>query len=134
MYHGWNGWGACLSGIVQPKNPIGDRIRELRRAHDLTQEALAGKVGVSKGQVIRYETKGAVPSADVLSKMADLFGTTVDVLVNGHAPDKAQAALKSAELLKHFRQLEELPDADLQMFVKLIAAYLRDHKTRQAYA
>lgn len=119
---------------MQPKNPIGDRIRELRRAHDLTQEALAGKVGVSKGQVIRYETKGAVPSADVLSKMADLFGTTVDVLVNGHAPDKAQAALKSAELLKHFRQLEELPDADLQMFVKLIAAYLRDHKTRQAYA
>jgi len=118
---------------AKPKNPIGDRIRELRRAQDLTQEALAKKVGVSKGQVIRYETKGAVPSADVLSRMADLFGTTVDVLVNGHAPDKAQGALKNAELLKHFRQLEELPEDDLKMFVKLIGAYLRDHKAKQAY-
>ena len=44
-----------------------------------------------------------------------------------------QAALKNAELLKHFRQLEELPDDDLKMFVKLIGAYLRDHKAKQAY-
>ena len=54
-------------------------------------------------------------------------------MVNGHAPDKEQAALKNAELLKHFRQLEELPDDDLKMFVKLIGAYLRDHKAKQAY-
>jgi len=40
----------------------------------------------------------------------------------------------NAELLKHFRQLEELPDDDLKMFVKLIGAYLRDHKAKQAYA
>ena len=81
----------------------------------------------------RVPEGGAVPSADVLSRMADLFGTTVDVMVNGHSPDKAQAALKNAELLKHFRQLEELPDDDLKMFVKLIGAYLRDHKAKQAY-
>ena len=56
-------------------------------------------------------------------------GFAVDV-----APDKAQAALKNAELLKHFRQLEELPEDDLKMFVKLIGAYLRDHKAKQAYA
>lgn len=116
------------------KDSIGTRIRDLRRAHDLTQDELSKKIGVSKSQIIRYENRGAVPAADVLSKMADLFGTTVDVLVNGHAPDKAQAALKNAELLKHFRQLEELPDDDLRMFVKLIGAYLRDHKAKQAYA
>ena len=44
------------------------------------------------------------------------------------------AALKNAELQKHFRQLEELPDDDLKMFVKLIGAYLRDHKAKQAYS
>ncbi len=86
------------------------------------------------GQVLRYENKNVQPPANVLSKLADLFGTTVDVLVNGNAPDKAQAALKNAELLKHFRQLEELPEDDLKMFVKLIGAYLRDHKAKQAYA
>lgn len=37
-------------------------------------------------------------------------------------------------MLKHFRQLEELPEDDLKMFVKLIGAYLRDHKAKQAYA
>jgi hypothetical protein len=47
---------------------------------------------------------------------------------------EAQAALKNAELLKHFRQLEELPEEDLKMFIKFIAAYLRDHKAKQAYS
>lgn len=113
---------------------LGTRIRQFRRSQGFTQTQLAQKIGVSKSQVLRYENKNVQPPANVLSKLADLFGTTVDVLVNGNAPDKAQAALKNAELLKHFRQLEELPEADLQMFVKLIGAYLRDHKAKQAYA
>jgi hypothetical protein len=34
---------------------------------------------------------------------------------------------------EHLRQRGELPDDDLKMFVKLIGAYLRDHKAKQAY-
>ncbi len=92
------------------------------------------RIGVSKSQVNRYENKGIQPPADILSKIADLFGTSVDFLINGQSEEKAKATLKNAELLKQFKQMEDLPEEDRMTVIKFLGAYLRDFKAKQAYA
>jgi transcriptional regulator with XRE-family HTH domain len=113
---------------------LGTRIQELRKQNGYSQVELGQKVGVSKSQVNRYENKEVQPPADILNKMADLFGTSVDYLINGQSEEKAKATLKNAELLKHFKQVEELPDDEQLTVIKFVGAYLRDFKAKQAYA
>ena len=50
------------------------RIRELRDSKNLSQEALAEKVGVSKSGVAMWETKGVVPRKETLEKIINHTG------------------------------------------------------------
>ena len=112
---------------------LGNRIQELRKQHKLSQVEFAKKVDISKSQLIRYEGKGVQPPAHTLNKMAELFGTSVDYLINGNTGEKAQSTLRDAELIKQFRHIEELPEDEKNTIIKVITAYVRDFKTRQAY-
>lgn len=113
---------------------LGSRIQTLRKSLGYSQVELGQRIGVSKSQVNRYENKGIQPPADILSKIADLFGTSVDFLINGQSEEKAKATLKNAELLKQFKQVEDLPEEDRMTVIKFLGAYLRDFKAKQAYA
>lgn len=66
---------------------------------------------------VRWCAAGGIRYPHVAQVVVKVEGNILQVR---RARDKAQAALKNAELLKHFRQLEELPEDDPQMFVKLI--------------
>jgi len=59
----------------------------------MIQANLAAKVGLAYVQIGRYEKRGAVPSADVLAKLASALNTTTDFLMHGSAQDKASAQI-----------------------------------------
>lgn len=115
------------------KGLLGKRIVELRKMKGLSQSDLAQRVSLSYAQIGRYETKGVQPPAEILKRMADALDTTVDFIVNGANDEKAKASLKDAELLRYFKDMEVLPDSEKSTLVKLIGAYIRDFKARQAY-
>ncbi|MFN7911778.1 MAG: hypothetical protein ACK5QC_08120 [Bacteroidota bacterium] len=46
----------------------------------------------------------------------------------------AKASLKDAELIRYFKDMETLPQSEKSTLIKLIGAYIRDFKARQAYA
>jgi len=112
---------------------LGNRIQELRKKQKLSQVELAVRINVSKSQMIRYETKGVQPPADILNKLADVLGTSVDYLINGNTGEKAQAALKNTELLQKFKEVETLPEREQSVLLEIIGAYIRDFRTKQAY-
>ena len=68
---------------------LGQRIQELRRAHDLSQEALGEKLGVSRQAVSRWEMDGAVPEVDKLIAMGRLFGVDLNSLLQVDQPEPA---------------------------------------------
>lgn len=65
------------------------RLRRLRRQANLTQQELANEIGVSVRTVINYEQGRCLPrQTQVISRMGDLFGVSVDYLMSIHAtPD-----------------------------------------------
>jgi transcriptional regulator with XRE-family HTH domain len=115
-------------------NTLGERIQQLRKANSITQQDLGSKIDISHPQIVRYETKGVQPPADVLNKLAEVFGVSIDYLVNGNTNEKAQQTLKDAELIKEFQKIEELPQEEKSTIVKVISAYVRDFKTKQSYS
>jgi len=119
---------------MSQKNKLGSRIIELRKAKNWSQSQLADKVGVSYAQIGRYETKGSQPPAAVLKKIADALDTTVDFLINGNTEDKAKATLQDAEVIRYFKEVDTLPAEDKQALIRVIAGFIRDVKTKQAYA
>lgn len=60
--------------------PIGKNLRELRRARNLTQEELAGILGVTYQAVSKWERGDGCPDIALLPGMATFFGVTLDTL------------------------------------------------------
>jgi len=116
------------------KENLAIRIQELRKQKGWSQIELAEKIGLSKAQMSRYETKNVQPPANTLNKIATTLDTTVDFLISGDKTEKAKAALKNSELLQSFKEMDVLPEQEQTMLVKIIRAYVRDFKARQTYA
>lgn len=60
---------------------IGERLSQLRKEAQIKAEELGIFVGVKKRMVFLYEKNTAKPSFDVLVKIADYFGVSLDYLV-----------------------------------------------------
>ena len=60
---------------------LGQRIREHRRRAGMSQEALARQLDVSRQAVTKWESGQSAPSTENLFRLAELFHTTVDLLL-----------------------------------------------------
>ena len=58
-----------------------DNLKTMRKAKGYTQEELAIKLNVVRQTVSKWEKGLSVPDADVLSKIADVLDTKVDILL-----------------------------------------------------
>lgn len=70
---------------------IGNRIMYCRKKLNITQDALAQKLGVTNQAVSKWELDQACPDIQLLPALADVFGIAIDELF-GRAPQKAEAA------------------------------------------
>lgn len=66
-----------------------ERLAELRRAHNLSQEELAEKLGVSRQAVSKWERAESSPDTDNLIALAKLYGVSLDELLGLKLPGRA---------------------------------------------
>jgi transcriptional regulator with XRE-family HTH domain len=74
-------------GVVVMNIQIGDKIKELRSARNITQADLANMIGVTPSAVSSYETIERQPSYDVLIKLAACFNVSTDFLLGFNKRD-----------------------------------------------
>ena len=110
---------------------IGERIKELRKAKKLTQSQLAEIVGMSYIQIGRYETQKSNPSSEVLQKLANALDTSTDFLMQGDSDEIISAQLTDKELLKQFKQVEQLNSDDKHLIKTFIDAFLTKRQIQQ---
>ncbi|XEC93645.1 helix-turn-helix domain-containing protein [Paenibacillus tarimensis] len=60
---------------------IGERLRALRKANNMTQEQLAKIINSAKSTVSQYENNINEPDIETIMKLADCFGVSVDHLL-----------------------------------------------------
>ncbi|MDO5096208.1 MAG: helix-turn-helix domain-containing protein [Peptostreptococcaceae bacterium] len=59
-----------------------DNIAALRKRKNFSQEQLAEKIGVSRQTLSKYETGESLPDIDKCRLIAEVFGVSMDELVN----------------------------------------------------
>lgn len=64
---------------------IGSRIARLRKAKNMTQEALAEQMGVSSQAVSKWEKDLSCPDIAALPKLGQMLGVTTDELLTGQS-------------------------------------------------
>jgi len=60
---------------------IGETIRDLRRSHNITQEALAAMLGVTSQSVSQWENGRTMPDVSLLAPLAHIFDVSADVIL-----------------------------------------------------
>lgn len=60
---------------------LNKNLQYLRKEAGLTQEQLAGKLGVTRQTVSKWENGASVPDADILSQMASVLDVSVSELL-----------------------------------------------------
>lgn len=98
---------------VQVMDPIriGAFLKELRKERNLTQEALAGKFGVTQRSVSRWENGTTMPDISVLIELADFYDIDIRDLLRGE------------------RKSENM-DTDLKETLEMVAEYTEADKAK----
>ena len=89
---------------------IANRLVELRRAHGYSQEELAGRLGVSRQAISKWERAESSPDTDNLIALARLYGISLDGLLL-HTPAGGAAAQAAPEPEP---EAETAPDRDTE--------------------
>lgn len=100
---------------------LGDRLRSLREKHNLTQEQIAKKIGISRGTYAHYEINKRRPDYETLIKITDIFNVSLDYLLTGKEFDSSNEDMWK-ELLDPKTELffKDLKDASDDKIEELI--------------
>jgi len=107
---------------------IGNKITELRKQKGWSQSELANQIDASREAIGKYERNEAVPSVETAKNIADVFDVSLDYLVGDALPSFDK------RMLGRLQDVELLTEEDKKHLFALLDAFLRDAKTKKAYA
>ena len=81
------------------KHSVGQTIAKLRKQKGWTQAGLAEKLQVSDKAVSKWEKDDSYPSIDLLPKMAELFGVSIDDILVG-SKENVPEAIDSSNIIE----------------------------------
>jgi len=106
---------------------FGDRLAQARKKRKISQEELAGKIGVHAPIIGRYERNQVKPSVEVAARIAEALSVSLDYLCGLSDQELNQ------ELIKQINDLQALSADDQQHILKTLSALVREAKTRLTF-
>lgn len=95
---------------------IGERIRTTRQERRITQEDLAGAVGVSRSAVAQWETGRSGQITGNLARIAQVLGVGVEFLMQGGSSGIPEAS--SADEIAILRLYRDCAPEDRQILLR----------------
>jgi len=113
-----------------------EKIKELRKKHNLTQTELSEKINVAFQTVGAWESGRNEPNYDMLNTLAKLFDVTVDYLTGKNTKDIEDTNLKNIinelendkELNAKVRSITELNPEERKKIYKILDAVIDEDK------
>ncbi|MEM6525116.1 MAG: helix-turn-helix domain-containing protein [Bacteroidota bacterium] len=99
---------------------ISENIKYLRKKLGLTQGQFAEHIGIKRSLVGAYEEARADPRISNLIKMAELFGTSVDILINKNVMKLSDSELKTDTLTRGKEVLAITVNSDGRENIELV--------------
>ncbi len=94
--------------------PFAQKLSKLRNERGLTQQEMAGLIGVGIAQMRRYEKGNSSPTLEVIKNIARTLGISADELIFDENERVAAAKILDRKLLVQFEQISKLRAQDKQ--------------------
>lgn len=98
---------------------IGSVIKRLRMEHSVTQEELAGYLGISYQAISKWENETTMPDITLLPKLAAFFGIKIDELFSVDHDDEL-------ERIDNILHLESMTDKNYSYSKRILDGILRE--------
>lgn len=103
-----------------------ERVAQLRKNKNWTQQALAEQVGVKVLQIRRYENGSSQPTLEVIKNMAVALGVTTDELIFEQGERGP-----SDELKLQFERVSKFNDEEKAVVKALLEGLILKHEAKQ---
>ena len=104
------------------------KLKLLREEKGLSQQDLAGRAGINKMLISKYETERSTPSMENLGKIARALDVTVDYMIFDNVPSNGRVEFKDIELLEKFKEAENLTEEDRKTIKTIVDAIIVKRK------
>ncbi len=103
---------------------FGDRLKELRKGKNLTQEEIGEICQVAKQTISNWENNITQPPFEIVNKLAQYFGVSVEYLLNFNQDDldkieRLKQALKEADMWDY--EMDDMSEEDFKKAMKIVA-------------
>lgn len=114
---------------------LNERLKELRKLKNLTQQQLAEILGIDRSNYANYERGKRIPPIDKIEKIADFFNVSIDYLMGREelTPDQELAAILSdPDMHVAFQDYDSWTDDDKRELIAYLKAkkIARDNKEK----
>lgn len=110
---------------------LGERLRRLRAGRGWSQAQLATKPGIHQKQVSGYERGIHVPQTELLIRIAETFGVSLDYLAFADRDNTDHAGITDRELLEKLQALDQLPDTERAAVKSVLDTYITKSRIQQ---
>lgn len=103
---------------------IAQRLQEYRKAHHLSQEELADKLGVSRQAVSKWERGESSPDTDNLIALAKLYNVSIDCLLGDDpiSSPKTEPIPNSNEEKRNTEEKEDQPTPKVKLITAIVSS------------
>jgi transcriptional regulator with XRE-family HTH domain len=101
------------------------RLRQLRKAKNLSQSELGNLAGLHYTNLSRYERGSSNPTADAVKRLAVALGVSSSYLLDGIEDGSTpNTALVDQDLLVRFRAVQSLSEQEKAVIIQVLDAFV----------
>jgi transcriptional regulator with XRE-family HTH domain len=109
---------------------LGNKIKELRKEKNLSQDEFSEIVKIDGRQISRYENDKISPSLDILIKIVESLNVSIDYLLFDDIP-KRPLKTKYTHIIEKLENIENLTKEDQQAFIIFLDAISAKYKMKE---
>lgn len=115
------------------KSIQGQHLAELRKMANLSQHELADLVGISQSTVAFWEQSPKPPRSDILPKLAEILGVSVEDIIHTSLATKLTAKRRGpiGKVREVFEEVSKLPRRQQEKVVEFVSAFVKQYEERR---
>lgn len=111
---------------------LGEKLFELRKSKNLSQEEVAEKLNVTRQTVSKWETNQSTPDFDKIVPLCELFEISTDELLRGKKAETVKEEKESEVIVKQENEIEPKYDINKEETIKSENIMTKDEMRRKA--
>lgn len=111
--------------------PFSEKLAQLRKQKNLTQQETAALIGVGVAQIRRYEKGNSSPTLEVIKNIAKTLGISADELIFDENEMIASSKIMDRELLEQFELISQLNPHDMDAIKTVLESMIIKSRLEQ---